>query len=334
VAFILSSYLSTNIVIENVLQFKMRGRVAYQGFVSSQVAINFSYTKPFDDPSGKGYQRPVNKNRSTDFARYLAQGEDSLYTPVLLNASGNWEFQSYEKNRPQYGRLVAEKKASLMDGQHRLAGIENYVKKTNSTLNVPFLVFHFLDEDEEIKLFDIINSKAKGIGTSLSKYLNRNNDDISWVATNLILKPNSPFYYKGTLIGKRNNSRHITLQNLYNVVNLLTKNSALEEIPKEKLLSITLFYFESIRILLPEQWNDNKSFRLSHAISLYALAIAGNDLINNNFLKKSQQPDSTKILSKLNNLTLIDWSNNGDLKYLKGIGGSKILAEDIKSCLK
>lgn len=327
-------YLSTYIVIENVLQFKMRGRVAYQGFVSSQVAISFYYSKPFDDPSGKGYQRPVNKKRSADFSGYLAQGEDSLYTPILLNANGNWEFQSYDKSRPLYGRLVVKKKASLMDGQHRLAGIEDYVKKTNSTLNVPFLAFHFLDEDEEIKLFDIINSKAKGIGTSLSKYLNRNSDEVSWVATNLILKPNSPFYNKGTLLGKRNNSRHITLQNLHNVVSLLTKNSLLEELPKEKLLSITLFYFESISKLLPEQWMDNKSFRLSHAISLYALAMAGNEIINENFLKKSQQPDSNKVLSKLNNLTQIDWSNNGDLKYLKGIGGSKILAQDILNCLK
>lgn len=326
--------LSANIVIENVLQFKMRGRVAYQGFVSSHVAINFFYSKPFDDPSGKGYQRPVNKIRSTDFAKYLAQGEDSLYTPILLNASGNWEFQAYDRSRPLFGRLVAEKKASLMDGQHRLAGIENYVKKTNSTLNVPFLAFHYLDEDEEIKLFDIINTKAKGIGTSLSKYLNRNNDEISWIATNLILKSESPFYHKGTLIGKRNKSRHITLQNLYNVVSFLTKKSPLEEIPKEKVLSITLFYFNAIKDLLPEQWEDIKSYRLSHIVSLNALAIAGNEIINDNFLSKSQQPDSSKIIPKLNNLSQIDWSNNGDLKYLKGISGSKLLAQDILNCLK
>jgi len=331
---LLRNSLPTNIVIENVLQFKMRGRVAYQGFVSSQVAINFFYSKPFDDPSGKGYQRPVNKIRSADFAKYLAQGEDSLYTPILLNASGNWEFHAYDKTRPLFGRLIAEKKASLMDGQHRLAGIENYVKKTNSTLSVPFLAFHYLDEDEEIKLFDIINSKAKGIGTSLSKYLNRNNDDISWIATNLILMPESPFYYKGTLIGKRNNNRHVTLQNLYNVVSLLIKNSPLNEIPKEKLLSISLFYFNSISDILPEEWKDNKSYRLSHVISLYALAMAGNEIIKENFLPKSQQPDSKKILTILNNLNQIDWSNNGDLKYLKGISGSKLLSRDIMNCLK
>jgi DNA sulfur modification protein DndB len=327
-------YLPSNIIIENVLQFKMRGRVAYQGFVSSHVAINFSYSKPYNDPSGKGYQRPINKKRSKDFASYLSQGEDSLYTPILLNAASNWEFHAYTKERPLFGRLVAKKKASLMDGQHRLSGIEEYVKKTDATLNIPFLSFHYLDEDEEIKLFDIINTKAKGIGTSLSRYLNRNNDEISWIASNLILRPESPFYSKGTLIGKRTKDKHITLQNLYNIVSLLIKKSDLEDLSKEKILNIALFYFNTIKDILPEQWEDIKAYRLTHIISLNALAIVGNEVINNNFLNKSQQPDSNKILVLLENLKHIDWSTNGDLKYLKGISGSKMLAQDILNCLK
>ncbi|TKH05553.1 hypothetical protein FC682_08065 [Peribacillus simplex] len=50
-----------------------------------------------------------------------------------------------------------------MDGHHRLGGIELYTKTTSTMLNVPFLAFHWLDEDEEIKFFDIINIKAKGL---------------------------------------------------------------------------------------------------------------------------------------------------------------------------
>lgn len=103
----------------------------------------------------------------------------ALYTPILLNASGNWEFYAYDKQRPNYGRLICKKKATLMDGQHRLGGIKEYVNETESTLNVPFIAFHYLDDDEEIKLFDVINTKAKGIGTSLSRYPNRDNDEIS-----------------------------------------------------------------------------------------------------------------------------------------------------------
>lgn len=239
----MSNNLSTSVVLENVVQSKMRGRVIYQGAVSSQVAVNFSYSKLFNDPSGKGYQRPINKKRCTNFADYLSQGEDSLYTPILLNAAGNWEFHAYDRQRPNYGRLICRKKATLMDGQHRLGGIKEYIEETGSTLSVPFLAFHYLDEDEEIKLFDVINTKAKGIGTSLSRYLNRDNDDLSWVATNLILKPESPFFSKGTLIGKRTREKHITLQNLYHIVNLLTKKSDLAKLSKEKVFKLNNVLF-------------------------------------------------------------------------------------------
>lgn len=329
----MSGNLPSNIAIENVLQSKMRGRVTYQGFVSSQVAVNFSYSKLYNDPSGKGYQRPINKKRCIDFSNYLSQGEDSLYTPILLNAAGNWEFHAYDKNRPYFGRLICKKKATLMDGQHRLGGIKEYINETDSTLNVPFLAFHYLDDDEEIKLFDVINTKAKGIGTSLSRYLNRDNDDLSWVATNLILKPESPFFSKGTLTGKRSKEKNITLQNLYNMVKLLTKKSDLEKLSKEKKLNLSLFYFNTIKELFPDEWENNKLYRMTHITCLNALAIAGNKIINDNYLVKSQQPDSVEIAKILINLKEIDWMSSGDLKYLKGAAGSKVLASDILNCL-
>lgn len=330
----MSNDLPSNIAIENILQSKMRGRVTYQGFVSSQIAVNFSYSKLYNDATGKGYQRPIDKKRCKDFANYLSQGEDALYTPILLNASGNWEFHAYDKQRSNFGRLICKKKATLMDGQHRLGGIKEYINQTESTLNVPFLAFHYLDDDEEIKLFDVINTKAKGIGTSLSRYLNRDNDEMSWVATNLILKPESPFFSKGTLIGKRTREKNITLQNLYNIVKFLTKNSILENLSKEKKLNLALFYFNLVKELFPEEWDDNKLFRLTHITCLNALAIAGNIIINENYLVKSQQPDSAKIASLLINLKGIDWSTSGDLKYLKGLSGSKMLSSDILNCIK
>ncbi|MGE7020843.1 DGQHR domain-containing protein [Solibacillus cecembensis] len=329
----MSNNLSANIVIENIVQSKMRGRVIYQGSVSSQVAVNFCYSKLFNDSSGKGYQRPINKKRCMDFADYLSQGEDSLYTPILLNACGHWEFHAYDKHRGSYGRLICRKKGTLMDGQHRLGGIQEYINETDSTLTVPFLAFHYLDDDDEIKLFDVINTKAKGIGTSLSRYLNRHNDDFGWIATNLILKPESPFFSKGTLIGRRTKEKHITLQNLYQLVNLLTKKSPIAKLPKEKILNITLLYFNLIKELLPDQWNDYKNYRLTHITCLNALAIVGNGLINDAYSEKIQQIDSIKVANKLIKLSEIDWSSNGDLKYLKGTSGTKILTADIKSFL-
>lgn len=150
--------------------------------------------------------------------------------------------------------------------------------------------------DEEIKFFDTINSKAKGIGTSLSRYLNRETDEFSWVGTQLILKPESPFFNKGTLIGKRSRGKHTTLQNLYKVLGLLSRNSALEDISKEKMLNLALLYFETIKEYLPEEWDDYKNYKLTHIVCLDALAMAGNKLLNQFYSTKTQQVNTPQIL--------------------------------------
>nr|WP_280146181.1 hypothetical protein [Bacillus amyloliquefaciens]MDH3090631.1 hypothetical protein [Bacillus amyloliquefaciens] len=81
--------LSNTIVIENVIQSKMRGKVVYQSSVAATDAIKMTFIKPYNDPSEKGYQRPVSKKRCIDFSIYLSKGNEALFTPILINAGGN-----------------------------------------------------------------------------------------------------------------------------------------------------------------------------------------------------------------------------------------------------
>jgi DNA sulfur modification protein DndB len=324
--------LPNQIVIENVLQCKMRGRVAYQSYFTSVDAFKLTYVKPYDDPSGKGYQRPVDKKRCKDFQRYLSQGEKALFTPILLNAAGNWEFISYDKVRQNYGRLICKDRASLMDGQHRLGGIKLYTQETNSEINIPFIAFHFLDEDEEIELFDTINTKAKGIGSSLSKYLRRDTDDLSWLATQLLIRPDSPFHKIGSIIGKRTNERHITLQNLYKTVLLLTKDIEEISISKEEKLQLAITYFQTIKEIYQSDWGNYKSSRITHTVCLDALSMVGSKIIY--CCTYNNKIDYNLLTKTVKKLRKIDWSVNGPFKYAKGVTGSKSLAADLeKICL-
>ncbi|MCZ8514974.1 DGQHR domain-containing protein [Paenibacillus filicis] len=321
--------LPNQIVIENVLQCKMRGKVAYQSHFPSSVGLQLIYVKPYDLPSGKGYQRPVDSKRCEDFAGYLSKGEDALFTPILLNAASNWEFVCYDRHRPSYGRLLCKGKASLMDGQHRMGGIEKYTRETNSDLNVPFLAFHSLDEDEEVKLFDTINTKAKGIGPSLSKFLRRDSDDISWVATELMVRKDSPFYNIGSIIGKRSKGRHVTLQNVYRTLHLLTADYRISSLSKEEKLTVALTYFDTIRQTFSSEWSDYKGSRLTHIVCLDALSMAGNHVLLKCMIERKKHIDLTAIQKHVKRLSL-DWSAQGPLKYLKGMSGSRTLATDLK----
>lgn len=322
--------LPSQIVIENVVQSKMRGKIIYQSYVPATIAVNLTYVKPYDHPSGKGYQRPVDAKRCNDFAVYLSKGDDALFTPVVLNAGSNWEYSSYDKQRPSYGRLFCKGKASLMDGQHRMGGIERYIQETHSDLNVPFLAFHSLDEDEEIKLFDVINTKAKGIGPSLSKFLRRDSDDISWIATELLIRSDSPFYHIGSIIGKRNKGRHITLQNLYRTLHLLIKDPKVTSLNKQDKLLLALMYFQTLKETFPKEWIDYKGSRLTHIVCLDALSIAGAAVLTRCIQPNKKQIDYSGIEKSIKELKDINWTTEGPMKYLKGMGGAKSLAEDLK----
>lgn len=329
----MNNLLPSPIVIENVIQCKMRGKVAYQSNLSASIALNLTFVKPFDDPSGKGYQRPVDPKRCNDFAVYLSKGQDALFTPILLNAGSLWEFTAYDKHRPQYGRLICKGKASLMDGQHRLGGIKRYIQETNSEINVPFLAFHCLDEDEEIKLFDTINTKARGIGSSLSKFLRRDSDDISWIATELLVRQESPFYNIGSIIGKRNKGRHITLQNLYRTLHLLIKEPVLLSYTKEEKLNMALTYYNALKEAFPHQWLDYSGFRLTHIVCLDALSITGSTILVKCTSENKKQFDYLGISRSVKKLSIIDWSTHGPLRYIKGLSGSKSLANDLKEII-
>ncbi|MGM0715038.1 DGQHR domain-containing protein [Brevibacillus parabrevis] len=319
--------LAHQIVIENVVQFKMRGKVAYQGYLSATIALEATFVKPYDAPTGKGYQRPVDPRRCKDIAIYLSKGDEALFTPILLNAAANWEFSAYDKLRPSYGRLICTAKASLMDGQHRLGGIKQYIKETNSEISVPFLAFHCLDDDEEMRFFDTINTKAKGIGPSLSKYLRRDSDDLSWIATELLVRNDSPFYSIGSITGKRTKGRHITLQNLYRTLYFLTQDPSVSALGKEEKLTIALTYFNIIKEQYSDEWEDYKNHRLTHIVCLDALSLAGSVVIAK-CVSNNKRVDYSSIIKSVKRLQKIDWSVTGNLRYVKGMSGSKTLADD------
>ncbi|MEC0182602.1 DGQHR domain-containing protein [Paenibacillus peoriae] len=320
-------------VIENVVMGKLRGKVFYQSSFPATLRSQIIYVKPYDMTSGKGYQRPVNVKRAKDFANYLSVGEESLFTPILLNAASNWEFICYDRQRPSFGRLLCKGKASLMDGQHRMDGIDMYVDETSADISIPFMAFHYLDEDEEIKLFDTINTKAKTIGSSLNKYLNRNSDVNSWVATELVIRRDSPFHQIGSIIGKRTKGRHVTLQNLYRIVKLFSSSPKASSLPKEVVLETTLMYYKAIEEMFPKEWNNYNEFRLTHIVVLDAFAMVGSIVLEQAIKDKHKPIDQSVIVKSVKCLSGIDLSSTGPLKYLKGIAGSKSLASDLKSIM-
>ena len=104
-------------------------------------------------------------HHSLDFRKYIQQ-ERSATIPLTLNARQRtddaWRL---ERGEGRDARLfVADEKMKIftqVDCQHRLGHLNDL------TIELPFMCFLGLTEREEMEVFNVINSKAKGLSTSL-----------------------------------------------------------------------------------------------------------------------------------------------------------------------
>lgn len=69
--------------------------------------------------------------------------------------------------------LISQAKENECGQFHLDSGVHRHDAHRFYLKNVPFLAFHYLEDEEKISLFDTINTKAKGIGSSLSRYLKK-----------------------------------------------------------------------------------------------------------------------------------------------------------------
>jgi DGQHR domain-containing protein len=115
-----------------------------------------------EEDSQKGFQRALSETRADDISKYLAAGDGSIPTNVVLSAQeeANIEYKPRSKtisfNRVPRAFLV-------LDGQHRLWGYA----KCRIKHRVPVAIYEGLSRAEEAKLFIDINTNQRGVPAAL-----------------------------------------------------------------------------------------------------------------------------------------------------------------------
>ena len=135
-----------------ILLFKVTGKIQFSDVL--------------DEETGRGYQRPINTKHSTDFRKY-AQGQKAQQSRSLLISAQNIRDPGKFLEEGEHTKLVISrdtKVPSQIDCQHRLGYIGDL------DLNLPFMTFVGLDKQEEMAIFNVINSKAKGLSSSLTDF--------------------------------------------------------------------------------------------------------------------------------------------------------------------
>ncbi len=172
----------------NVTRFtqRMGGKpvALYVAALPAELLINKLKVDVYDaGQSPDGYQRRPYEYRFKDIARYVERQEGLLPTAILINIRDQATFEPDGDERgegPVTGRLRIPDDAPfwVVDGQHRVYGLREAAERLKSAnadavldYDVPVVFTAGFSKIEEMRLFDIVNSKAKSVPTDLAATL-------------------------------------------------------------------------------------------------------------------------------------------------------------------
>jgi DNA sulfur modification protein DndB len=306
------------------------GREVFLGFAPANLLHSLSFADVLDEDTGRGYQRRFNANHSLDFRKYIQQPKSSTI-PLTFNARERSDHTWHlERDTAPYARLmIADEKAKIftqVDCQHRLGHLNDL------TLDLPFMCFLGLTEREEMEVFNVINSKAKGLSTSLLDFHDsRLAIDLAvdrpelFIAIHLKNDSQSPWFNQVSLGGKATSglTRRASLRTLQTAVKrFLNQTKILQKHPPEVVAQMVLDFWAAVALLLRDAWSNPRKTLLCKGVGVYALMGIAGDLVNE---AGNVAIDKLYFRNKLADfLQEVDWSNAGPMSGLGGEAGVKI----------
>ena len=331
--------------------------------VNQILEISYIDRREFDsvalDTKG-GPQREKSDKRINEIAEYSQTTDATFPTPILLGIpNGSYSIDN------NYIELENNKKvASVVDGQHRLLGLEKSSKRDDFVLPVVFV----LDANEEQKalIFAIINGKQTRVPASVIYDLfqvveGRNPFKTAHeIARALNSDEISPFYRRLKMLGKKIKGSNETLSQGTFISQLLKHISTAPDedfsraraglpfVPRPKavfnnyfiegkdevILKILLNLFNAVKNVFTQEWNNPEEYVLSKTTGYTGIMRALPEIIK----KGSDQQDLSYdfFLNVFNSLKDLFHHNDERLvndTFPSGSEGERKLQERILSVL-
>lgn len=251
-----------------------------------------------------GPQRESSQKRINEITSYSESVDATFPTPILLALNSN----DYELDNNVL-TINGDKVADLVDGQHRMLGLENSLSIDDFMLPVVFI----LDPTEEEKalIFAIINGKQTKVPASLIYDLFGVTEKRSpqksahEIARALNRDPESPWYRRLKMLGKKTKGSNESLSQGTFVKDILpmissdpTKDMDLIKRGKEPIayprcifneywikdndhmiLKILLNLFRAVRKCWPDEWENPELSILTRAIGFSGIVRALPDIV-------------------------------------------------------
>jgi DGQHR domain-containing protein len=249
---------------------KQRGWRILSFVMDSTTFDGIAFVSRRDDDKDDGYQRNLSRQRAADIARYIDKENGCIPNSILVNLEG----ATYD-GKTKILRIPNQPKAAwVIDGQHRMFGL----RQAKTSYDLVVTAFLDLDVADQAKQFKMINSKQKGVPTSLLYDLLDLTKDGTYVqqrghelATKLNDDPESPWYGHIDLIGSGDGL--ITQTRVVTTVeSLISDRGALFQYSEEEQYGILKNYFTAIKTIFPSDWG-NKNSVLTKALGFSAWLI-------------------------------------------------------------
>jgi DGQHR domain-containing protein len=284
-----------------------------------------SFADILNEDTGLGYQRPKSASHSHNFLLYISKPGTSTI-PLTFNLrpdlSNYWKIKNEISGRAELTIKLGVPCLAQVDCQHRLGEMKN------SEINFAFMTYIGLDLRTEMALFNVINSKAKGLSSSLTDFhQTKLIEDLATEAPHLLIakrlnEDNKSAWYKTVRYGGENNSglmRRTSFRMLQSSLKKTLKkmmDSNITEIDYQYRLFND--YWNAVKKLFIKEWSDHRHNLLTKGIGLYSLMELLKDFISTNQIRIL---DENWFIHKLTPLvSRVDWSSNG---MFSNVGGRK-----------
>jgi len=299
------------------------------GIAPAGLLYSLSFADVLDEDTGKGYQRPRNVAHSRSFSKYISQPNSSTI-PLTFNLRGTagnaWKISlppgDSEIRSGTLEIAVGAKPLAQVDCQHRLGELRD------SSVPLAFMTFIGLELQEEMALFNIINSRAKGLSSSLTDYHESNLlSDLAneaphlFIARRLNEDPDSPWYrlirYGGESTSglKRRTSLRMMQQAIRRFLKSTEDNHVGDILDKYRLVSD---YWRAVRIVFPKAWDNHRHHLLTKGVGLYSLMYLLGDIVRANRDVSFDVDIFSRVLMPLQ--SAVEWSSSG---MFANAGGDK-----------
>lgn len=304
-------------------------REALLGFAPARTLHRLSFADLLGDGGGSGYQRRFNSAHSLDFRRYV-RTPGSATIPLTFNLRAGTAWRTRQVSDGIVAIEVDKDAGPVMaqvDCQHRLGHLADL------DVELPFMCFVGLSIEEEVAIFTVINSKARGLSRSLLDYhearlcedLGRDRPEL-FVALALANDPASPWFGQLDVGGSRVSGtvRLASLRTMQKAVRrFILRSGILRERGVEEAARVVIDFWIAVATTFGTTWTRPRGNLLTKGIGVYAMMEVAADL----WREAPDRATRAGFCSSLADLADFDWSSCGRLRGLGGdVGVGQALA--------